>query len=94
MKSKDNTLTYLFVTVLTVMIWLWAAANTIGDTVVSVELNFSPPEGSSSTISPSTTTVRVTFRGGRSGRAGGSDLRCVGHGRGGRGGFARRAADA
>jgi len=62
-KSKDNTLTYLFVTVLTVMIWLWAAMVTNVDTVVSVELNFSPPEGSSSTISPSTTTVTVTFRG-------------------------------
>lgn len=45
------------------MIWLWAAGNTKDDTIVRVELNFSPPEGSTSTITPSSTTVTVTFRG-------------------------------
>ena len=63
MKRNDNTLTYLFVIVLTLMVWLWAAGNTKTDTILNVEIYFSPPEGSNSIISPASTTVTVTFHG-------------------------------
>jgi hypothetical protein len=62
-KRSDNILAYLFVIVLTLMIWLWAAANTKIDTNVEIILRFSPPGGSSSTVTPSETTVAVTFHG-------------------------------
>ena len=63
MKRSDNTLTYLFVIVLTMMVWFWAAGNTKEFTVLNIKLNFTPPEGSSSIISPDTITATVTFRG-------------------------------
>ena len=45
------------------MIWFWAAANTKTHTDVDIILRFSPPGGSSSTVTPSETTVAVTFHG-------------------------------
>ncbi|MDP6542013.1 MAG: hypothetical protein QF444_03725 [Phycisphaerales bacterium] len=68
MKRRDNTLAYLFVTILTVMIWLLAAGKTKDNSVVTVELNFSPPVGSTSTITPVSATATVTFHGSKSGR--------------------------
>ncbi|MDP7009562.1 MAG: hypothetical protein QGI78_08340 [Phycisphaerales bacterium] len=67
MKKTDNTLTYIFVVILTVMVWLWAAGNTKSDTSFPIKLHFTPPEGSNSTISPDSTTAEVTFHGSRSG---------------------------
>ncbi len=68
MKRSENTLTYVFVIVLTFMIWFWAAGNTIKTyTIHDVKINFSPPEGSSSIVSPTLTEVVVTFRGTQSG---------------------------
>ena len=67
MKRSENTLTYVFVIVLTFMIWFWAAGNTKTDTVLDVVINFSPPEGSSSIISPPWKTVTITFHGPQSG---------------------------
>jgi len=65
-KRSDNTLTYLFVIVLTMMVWLWADGNTKTFTEQEIKINFSPPAGSSSIISPFTTTATVTFHGQKS----------------------------
>jgi hypothetical protein len=48
------------------MVWFWAEANTKNDTVVDIKINFSPPAGSNSIISPFKKTVKVTFQGSRS----------------------------
>jgi len=65
-KRSDNTLTYLFVIVLTMMVWLWADGNTKTFTEQEIKINFSPPAGSSSIVSPFTTTATVTFHGQKS----------------------------
>ncbi len=66
MKRSENTLTYLFVIVLTLMVWLWAAAKTQIDTVLIVPLHFSPPEGSNSIIFPAEIDAKITFNGSKS----------------------------
>ena len=65
MKRKDDTLAILFVTVLAVLIWIWAATRTEGERTISTTLHFKAPEGSASTITPSSKPVRLTFKGPR-----------------------------
>jgi len=48
------------------MVWFWAEANTKNITVEVIKINFSPPAGSNSIISPFKTTAKVTFQGSRS----------------------------
>ena len=48
------------------MVWFWAEANTKNTTVEVIKINFSPPAGSNSIISPFKETVTVTFHGSRS----------------------------
>ena len=66
MKRKDDTIAILFVTVLAILIWLWAAARTEDELHVNTTIHFSPSEGSISTIDPQSKSVRLTFKGTRS----------------------------
>ncbi len=65
MNRRDNTTVALFVTVLTIVIWLWAAGKTKYSSDVLVTLYLSPPVGSTSTISPKSTSVELTLSGSR-----------------------------
>ncbi len=66
MKRKDDTLAILFVTVLAVFIWLWAAVRTEEGRKIETTLYFVAPEGSTSTITPQLKPIRLTLRGPRS----------------------------
>ncbi len=66
MKSKDDTIAILFVTALTIVVWVWAAGNTKYTSDETVTVFFSPPEGSKSTISPESTSLTLSFSGARS----------------------------
>ncbi len=66
MKRKDDTIAILFVTVLTIIIWIWAAGKTKYTSEESVTLYLSPPAGSTSTISPESTSVKLFLSGSRS----------------------------
>ena len=48
------------------MVWFWADGSTKNPTVEVIKINFSPPAGSNSIISPFKTTAKVTFHGSRS----------------------------
>jgi len=65
MKRKDDTIAILFVSILTIIIWVWAAGKTkhIDDVLVTVYLL--PPVGSTSTISPEETELTLTLSGSR-----------------------------
>lgn len=65
MKRKDDTLAIVFVTVLTVIIWIWSATRTEDTRNISTTLHFKAPEGSSVTITPESKPVRLTFKGPR-----------------------------
>jgi hypothetical protein len=65
MKHKDDTIAILFVTVLTIIIWIWAAGKTKYTSDVLVTLYLSPPVGSTSTISPNSTSITLTLSGAR-----------------------------
>lgn len=66
MKRKDDTIAILFVTALTIVVWVWAAGNTKYTSDETVTVFFSPPEGSKSTVSPESTSLKLTFSGARS----------------------------
>jgi hypothetical protein len=66
MKRNDETLAFVFVTALTIIIWIWAAGKTKYTSDVLVTLYFSPPVGSTSTISPESSAVTLTLSGSRS----------------------------
>jgi hypothetical protein len=65
MKRKDDTLAILFVTALTVVVWLWAANNTKHTSNEATVLNFKAPVGSNTTISPASQPIELTFEGPR-----------------------------
>jgi hypothetical protein len=65
MKRKDDTVAILFVTVLSALIWIWAATRTEDERTISTTLHFKAPEGSTSTIAPDSKPVRLTFKGPR-----------------------------
>ena len=56
----------LFVTILTVIIWFWAAGQTTHESDVTTTVRFRPPEGSTITVSPMTASVMLTLSGPRS----------------------------
>ncbi len=66
MKQKDNTIVILFVTILAVLIWLWSAARTEDERNIYTTLHFKAPEGSSSTVTPSSKPIKLTLKGPRS----------------------------
>ncbi len=66
MKRKDDSLAFVFVTALTIIIWIWAAGKTKYTSDVLVTLYLSLPVGSTSTISPDSTSVTLTLSGSRS----------------------------
>jgi hypothetical protein len=66
MMRKDDTIAILFVTALTIVVWVWAAGNTKYTSDETVTVFFSPPEGSKSTILPESTSLTLTFSGTRS----------------------------
>ena len=61
MKRSENTLTYLFVIVITMMVWFWAEANTKDTIDLEIKINFSPPAGSNSIISPFEETAKMKY---------------------------------
>jgi len=65
MKRNDDTIAILFVTVLAVLIWIWAATRTEDERNISTTLHFKAPEGSTSTITPDSKPVRLSFKGPR-----------------------------
>ena len=65
MKRKDDTIAILFVTALTIIIWIWAAGKTKSTSDVLVTVYLSPPVGSTSTISPESTSITLTLSGAR-----------------------------
>ena len=48
------------------MVWFWADTNTKDTIDLEIKINFSPPAGSNSIISPSHEDAKVTFHGSRS----------------------------
>ncbi len=66
MKQKDNGVMLLFVTALTVIIWLWAAGQTKTEATITTTVRFKAPEGMASTVTPSFASVTLTFAGPRS----------------------------
>ena len=66
MKQKENGVMLLFVTVLTILIWLWAAGQTKHETSLTTTIRFRPPEGSMSTVSPEFASITLTLAGPRS----------------------------
>ena len=61
MKRNDDTVAILFVTVLAVLIWIWAATRTEDERNISTTLHFKAPEGSTSTITPDSKTSTSFF---------------------------------
>ena len=56
----------LFVTMLTVIIWLWAAGSTTENSSMTTMVHFTPPEGSTATITPPSASIKLTLSGPRS----------------------------
>ena len=65
MKRKDDTIAILFVSILTIIIWVWAAGKTKYIDDVPVIVYLLPPVGSTSTISPEETELTLTLSGSR-----------------------------
>mgnify|MGYP001418424904 CR=1 FL=1 len=65
MNRKNDVLAFLFVTIIAIFIWVWAATRTESDRNISTTLHFKAPEGSTATISPISKPVRLTFKGPR-----------------------------
>ena len=63
MRRKDDTLMILFVSVLTIIIWLWAAGGTTDEATITTTLRFTPPEGSTCTVTPSFESITLTLAG-------------------------------
>ena len=63
MKRKDDTIAILFVTILAVVIWIWSAARTENERVVSTILRYKTPEGQ--VIIPAKNKTKLTFKGPR-----------------------------
>ena len=66
MKKKNDTIAILFVTIVTVVIWVWAAGQTKHESSVTTTLRFKPPEGSTSTVVPTFASITLTLSGPRS----------------------------
>ncbi|MEE2912710.1 MAG: hypothetical protein VX436_02780 [Planctomycetota bacterium] len=64
--KNDNIIAILFVTIVTVVIWVWAAGQTKYESSVTTNLRFKPPEGSISTVLPESAYITLTFSGPRS----------------------------
>ena len=65
MKRNDDTIAILFVSILTIIIWVWAAGKTKHIEDVPVKVYFSPAFGSTSTISPNEAELMLTLSGSR-----------------------------
>jgi hypothetical protein len=65
MKRNDDTIAILFVSILTIIIWVWAAGKTKHTDDVLVTVYLLPPVGSTSTISPEETELTLTLSGSR-----------------------------
>jgi hypothetical protein len=65
-KKKNDTIAILFVTIVTVVIWVWAAGQTKHESSVTTTLRFKPPEGSTSTVVPTFASITLTLSGPRS----------------------------
>lgn len=63
MNKKNNTLALFFITIVTIVIWLWAAGQTKHDDSVSTTLRFRPPEGSTITIMPDSASITLSLSG-------------------------------
>ena len=61
--KKDDTIAILFVTIVTIVIWLWAAGQTKHVDRVSATLRFRPPEGSTTMIMPDSADITITLSG-------------------------------
>lgn len=66
MKKKDDTIAIVFVTIVTIVIWVWAAGQTKYESSVTTTLRFRPPEGSTSTVVPDYESITLTLSGPRS----------------------------
>jgi hypothetical protein len=65
MKRNDDTIAILFVSILTIIIWVWAAGKTKHTDDVLVTVYLLPPVGSTSTISPEKIELTLTLSGSR-----------------------------
>ena len=65
MKRKDDTIAILFVSILTIIVWVWAAGETKHTDNVLAWVQLLPPLGSTSTISPEETELTLMFSGSR-----------------------------
>ena len=63
MKKSNDTIAILFVTIVTIVIWLWAAGQTKHIDSVSTTLRFRPPEGSTTMIMPDSADITITLSG-------------------------------
>jgi hypothetical protein len=62
-KKKDDTIAIVFVTIVTIVIWVWAAGQTKHVDSVSATLRFRPPEGSTTMIMPDSADITITLSG-------------------------------
>jgi hypothetical protein len=65
MNRKDDIGAILFITALTIVVWIWAAGKTKYTSDVTVTVFLSLPEGSTSSISPESTSVTLAISGAR-----------------------------
>ncbi len=63
MIEPKNIWTYLLVTVVTVLIWAWAAGETRKEKPLDVRLQFAPPDPANWLVKPAETSTRVVFEG-------------------------------
>ena len=66
MKKNNDSIAILFITIVTIVIWLWAAGQTKYESNVTTTLRFRPPEGSTSTVFPESASITLTLSGPRS----------------------------
>ncbi len=63
MKGRDDAFTLILITVLSSIIWVWAAGNTAEQASVTATLHLQGPEGAALIVTPQRQTVRLTLDG-------------------------------
>ncbi len=65
MKRRDDIWTIIFVTVVAVVIWIWAARNTQQEATVMTHVTFRGPDGAASIVTPNREVVQLSLTGSR-----------------------------
>ena len=66
MNKKNDTLALFFITIVTILIWLFAASQNTREKEISINLGFQSPEGSTIRFTPDSKDIDLTLFGTRS----------------------------